>query len=111
MKPYVTFMDDVILEGATPQQELPEGQMRAPGPVEAPPSLTPKELKDTHAEELGVPPILQEASGLDATVEEPMDGLACSMATVEELTDGLATLTATVGELAEQPDTPLCSRR
>ena len=97
MKPYVTFMDDAVMEGATPWQELPEGQTRAPSLVKAPLSLTPNELKDTCAEELEVPPILREADEPDVTVEEP--------------TDELATLTAIVGEPAEEPDMPLCSRR
>ena len=69
MKPYMTFMDDAILEGATPQQELPEGWTRAPSPVEAPLAAIPKELKDTQVGELGVPPILWEA-------EEPTGELA-----------------------------------
>ena len=107
----MTFTDDAILEGATPWQELPEGWTRAPSPVKAPPSLIPKEQKDSCAEELGVPPIFQEADEPDATVEEAMDELACSMTTVEESTDEPATSTATVGEPAEEPDTSVCSKR
>ena len=79
---------------------------QATQPSEGPTIPHPKELKDTCTEELGVPPILQEANELDATVEEPKDELACLMATVEGYTEELATLTATVGEPAEEPDTP-----
>ena len=87
----MTFTDDAILEGATPHQELLEGQTRACSPVETLPAPIPEELKDTQAEELGVPPIPQEANEPDAA-EEPMDELAISM--------------ATVGEPAEEPDLP-----
>ena len=92
MKPYVTFTDDAILEGAAPQQELSERQIRAASLVAALLAPIPKELKDTWVEDLGVPPISWEADEPDATVEEP--------------TDELATPTATVGEPAEEPDTP-----
>ena len=64
--------------------------------METLPAPIPKEVKDTQAEELGVPPISQEADEPDAA---------------EEPTDELAILMATVGELAEEPDTPLCSGR
>ena len=90
MKPYVTFMDDAVLEGVTPQQELPEGQTRESSPEETLPASIPKEVKDTQVEEMGDPPISQEAEELD-TAEKPTDELAVSM--------------ATVGEPAEEPDT------
>ena len=96
MKPYVTFMDDAILEGATPQQELPEGWTRAPSPVETPLAPIPEELKDTQVEKLGGLPISQESNEPDVA-KEPTDEPAVSM--------------ATVGELAEEPDTLLCSGR
>ena len=96
MKPYVTFTDGAILEGITPQQELLEGWTRESSQVETPLAPIPKEVKDTPAEELGVPPISQEADEPD-TAEEPTDELAVSMATVRELAEG--------------PHTPLCSRR
>ena len=96
MKPYMTFTDDTILEGVTPQQELPEGWTRESRPEETLPAPIPEEVKDSKAEESGVPPISQEANELDAA-EEPTDELAVSM--------------ANVGELAEEPDTPPCSRR
>ena len=91
MKPYVTFTDDAILEGLTPQQELPEGQTRESSLEESLPAPIPEEVKDTQAEDLGVPSISQEANELDAT---------------EEPTDKLAVLTATVGEPAKVPDIP-----
>ena len=47
MKPYMTFMDDAILEGVTPQQELLEGMTRESIPEETPPAPIPKEVKDT----------------------------------------------------------------
>ena len=70
MKPYVTFIDDVILEGVTPQQELPEWWTRESSLEETLPAPIPKEAKDTQAEELGVCPISQEADEPDAA-EEP----------------------------------------
>ena len=51
----------------------------------------PEEVRDTQAEELGVPLISKEANELDAA---------------EEPTDGLVILMATVGDPAEEPDTP-----
>ena len=95
MKAYMTFTDDAVLEGATPHQELPEGQTRAHSPVETPLAPIPKELKDTQVKESGVPLIPEEANEPDAA-EESMDELAISM--------------ATVGEPAEEPD-PLHSRK
>ena len=91
MKPYMTLIDDTILEGVTPQQELQEGQTRESGPVETLTTPIPKDVKDTQAEESGVPPISQKANELDAA---------------EEPTDELTILTATMGELAEEPDPP-----
>ena len=44
MKPYVAFMDDTILEGATPQGELLEGWTWAPIPVETLPAPITVEL-------------------------------------------------------------------
>ena len=66
----MTFMDNAILEGVTPQQELPEGQTRESSQVETLLAPIPNEVKDTQVEELGVPPISQEADELDAA-EEP----------------------------------------
>ena len=104
MKPYVTFIDNTILEGATPWQKLPEGWTRAPSLVETPLAPIPKEVKDTWVEKLGVPPISWEADELDAA-EKSTDELAFLMATAEEPTDEPAILTATVWEPAEEPDT------
>ena len=95
MKPYVTLTDDAVLEGITPQQELMEGWTRESSPEETLPAVIPKEVKDTQAEESGIPPISQEADEPD-TAEKPADELAILM--------------ATVGEPAEEPDTPICSR-
>ena len=90
MKPYVTFTDNAILEGVTPQQELLEGWTRESSPEETPPPPIHEEMTGTQAEELGAHPISQEADELDATEEldtpmqqeENMDEPAISMATV-----------------------------
>ena len=55
MKAYMTFTDDAILEGATPNRELPEGWTRACSLVETPLAPIPKELKGYPGRGVGSP--------------------------------------------------------
>ena len=118
MKPYVAFMDDAVLQGATPQEELLEGQTCTPSLVETLPVPNSKELKGAQAQESIAPPIpweAEEPTEEPASMEEPTEELA----TVEEPTEEPATAeeppvepstsVANVRELAEEPDTPQCS--
>ena len=93
MKPFVVFIDDAILEGATPQEEPTEELASTEKPTEElAPAMEPTEE----------PAPTEESTEEPAPAEEPTEELAPT----KEHTVTLAVPMGTVEEPVKEPDTP-----
>ena len=90
MEPYVAFSDDVVLEGATPQERSLEGQIWATIPMEIQPDPT---------EELAPAKVpMEEAASIEGPPEETPP--------TKEPTEEPTALKVTIGKPAGEPDIP-----